>query len=63
MVGITSYSVYIPIYRLKRDTIAQAWGRGSMGGERSVANNDEDSITMAVGAAFEKSGHMSIDAA
>jgi len=51
--GITSYGVFIPIYRLSRDTIAQAWGRGSLGGERSVANNDEDSITMAVNAAFE----------
>ncbi len=53
MVGITSYSVCIPIYRLSRDTIAQAWGRGSLGGERSVANNDEDSITMAISAAFD----------
>ena len=53
MVGITSYGVHIPIYRLSRDTIAQAWGRGSIGGERSVANNDEDSITMAVNAVFE----------
>ncbi len=52
MVGITSYGIHIPIYRLSRDTIAQAWGRGSLGGERSVANNDEDSITMAVSAAF-----------
>ncbi len=53
MAGITSYGVHIPIYRLSRDAIAQAWDRGSMGGERSVANNDEDSITMAVSAAFE----------
>jgi len=53
VVGIVSYGVYIPIYRLSRDTIAQAWGRASLGGERSVANNDEGSITMAVGAAFE----------
>ncbi len=53
MAGIVSYSVYIPFYRLSRDTIAQAWGRASLGGERSLANNDEDTITMAVSAAFE----------
>jgi len=28
--------------------MAKAWGRGSIGGERSIANNDEDSATMAV---------------
>jgi len=36
------------MYRLGRDTIANAWGRGSLKGERSVANNDEDALTMAV---------------
>jgi hydroxymethylglutaryl-CoA synthase len=48
MVGITSLGVYIPIYRLSRDIIANSWDRGSLKGERSVANNDEDSVTMAV---------------
>jgi hydroxymethylglutaryl-CoA synthase len=48
MVGITSFGAYIPIYRLSRDTIGNSWGRGSLKGERSVANNDEDSVTMAV---------------
>ena len=48
MVGITSFGAYIPIYRLSRDLIANSWGRGSLKGERSVANNDEDSVTMAV---------------
>jgi len=48
MVGITSFGAYIPIYRLSRDMIANSWGRGSLKGERSVANNDEDSVTMAV---------------
>jgi 3-hydroxy-3-methylglutaryl CoA synthase len=48
MIGITSFGAYIPIYRLARDTIANSWERGSLKGERSVANNDEDSITMAV---------------
>ena len=53
MVGITAYGAYIPLFRLSRDAIAQAWGRGSLGGERSVANNDEDSATMAIEAAFD----------
>lgn len=53
MTGITSYGGYIPVFRLSRDSIAQAWGRGSVGGERSVCNNDEDSVTMAVEAAFD----------
>ena len=48
MTGIISYGAYIPLWRLSRDVIAQAWGRRSLGGERSVANNDEDTITMAV---------------
>jgi 3-hydroxy-3-methylglutaryl CoA synthase len=48
MIGIVSHGAYIPIYRLSRDVIAQNWGTGAMRGERSVANYDEDSITMAV---------------
>ena len=51
MLGIVSYGGYIPAFRLERKLIADAWGRNSIGGERSVANNDEDSITMAVEAA------------
>ena len=48
MTGISFFGGYIPVYRLKRDVIADIWGRHSLGGERSVANNDEDAITMAV---------------
>jgi len=48
MAGITSFGAYIPIYRLSRDAMANAWGRRSLKGERSVANNDEDALTMAV---------------
>ena len=51
MAGIISYGGYIPALRLNRKLMADAWGRSSVGGERSVANNDEDSITMAVEAA------------
>jgi 3-hydroxy-3-methylglutaryl CoA synthase len=51
MVGIVSYGGYIPYLRIERKTIAAAWERAAIAGERSVANNDEDSITMAVEAA------------
>lgn len=57
MIGITSYGAYIPRYRLNRKTIFAAMGwfnpatAGVARGERSVANYDEDSITMAVAAA------------
>src|SRR5512136_632699 len=53
MIGITAFGAYIPAFRLNRDLMAKAWLRGSIGGERSVANNDEDSATMAVEAAFD----------
>jgi len=48
MAGITSYDAYIPLWRLARDAIAEAWGSGSIRGERSVANNDEDTITWCI---------------
>jgi len=57
MVGITSYGGYIPRLRLNRGAIygANAWMApgliGSAGGEKSMANWDEDSLTMAVEAA------------
>ena len=53
MIGIVSYGAYIPKYRLSRDLIAQAWGSASSGGEKAIANFDEDTITMAVEAAFD----------
>jgi 3-hydroxy-3-methylglutaryl CoA synthase len=57
MTGITSYGAYIPRLRLQRKAIAQAnawFAPGLMGaakGERSMANWDEDAVTMAVEAA------------
>ena len=48
MAGITSYGAYVPYYRLSRGEIAKAWGGYAGGGGRSVANWDEDTITMAV---------------
>lgn len=53
MVGIKSYGAYIPFYRLSRDEIAKGWGGRSLGGEKAVANYDEDSITMAVAATLD----------
>ena len=51
MVGIKSISVHIPFFMLPREFISKAWGSRSIGGQKSVANYDEDSITMAVEAA------------
>ena len=60
MVGIVSYGVYIPRYRIKVAEIARAWGKDpdevmrSLGVfEKSVAGLDEDAVTMAVEAARE----------
>jgi hydroxymethylglutaryl-CoA synthase len=53
MAGIISYGAYIPLWRLSRDAIGEAWQSASTGGERSVANNDEDTITMASEAAVD----------
>ena len=50
-VGIALCGSYLPKYRIDRNLIAASWGRSSLGGERTVANNDEDAITMAVEAA------------
>lgn len=59
--GIVSFGIYVPFYRLARDLIAKAWGGRSAGGERSVANYDEDSITMAVQAATNCLGGINRD--
>ena len=45
MVGIAAYGAYVPRFRLGAGT--SGWNTGS---ERSVANFDEDSVTMAVAA-------------
>ena len=44
---ISDCSVYLPVWKLKRDEISKETGMPSMGGERAVAHWDEDSITMA----------------
>jgi hydroxymethylglutaryl-CoA synthase len=48
MIGITSYGVHIPFYRLSRQTISEFWSKGGGKGEKAVAGPDEDTITMAV---------------
>ena len=56
MAGIVSYGTYVPTYRLPREVMAKEWGIPSLGGERSVANFDEDSLTLAVNAAIDALG-------
>jgi hydroxymethylglutaryl-CoA synthase len=51
-IGITAHGAYVPKARLPRELIAAEWGGHSMGGEKAVANHDEDSLTLAVGAAL-----------
>ena len=48
MVGIAAFGAYIPRYRLGVDTTG--WNSAQ---ERSVANFDEDSVTMAVAAGLD----------
>jgi hydroxymethylglutaryl-CoA synthase len=48
MVGIISYGSYIPLWRLSRSAITPG-----LKGEKAIAGFDEDSISMAVGAAVE----------
>ncbi|MDY6881505.1 MAG: OB-fold domain-containing protein [Thermodesulfobacteriota bacterium] len=48
MVGITAFGAYVPFLRLDRTAI----GKGGKG-EKSMANFDEDSITMAVAAVMD----------
>jgi len=51
MTGLSSIGVYLPRPRLERSKIASAWGSRQPAGERTVANYDEDALTMAVEAA------------
>ncbi len=50
MIGIKSIAAYVPYFRLNRSELARAWKGGSIGGEKAVANFDEDSLTMAADA-------------
>jgi 3-hydroxy-3-methylglutaryl CoA synthase len=55
MIGIISYGIGLPYYRIKRETLLNAMGwfnaaLGGLKGEKAVANHDEDSLTLAVAA-------------
>ncbi len=52
MIGIKAYGAYIPFYRIRKSEIAAAYGKAGKGGEKAVAYYDEDSLTLAVGAAM-----------
>lgn len=52
MVGIARYGAYIPVLRLDRRLIEQAWGARQPKGEVAVANYDEDALTLAIDAAM-----------
>jgi len=53
MIGITSYGIYTPYYRLNRDAIRNSWEvPSSIKGEKAIANYDEDSVTMASESVF-----------
>ena len=63
MIGIVDVGVYIPRYRLKGEMVGAQWGGGGRG-SRSVANHDEDVITMACEATnvcLSKVGAKSVD--
>lgn len=61
MIGIKSFGAYVPLYRLSQEAIAQAWGRPGRKGERAVANFDEDSLSMATGAAINSLAGLGLD--
>jgi hydroxymethylglutaryl-CoA synthase len=70
MVGIISYGVYIPRYRIKVEEIARVWGAnaeditGGLGvSSKSVPGLDEDTATIAVEAARYALKRRSIDPA
>jgi len=59
MAGIIGYGVYIPLYRIKTEDIANVWGRdvevvksGLLINEKSVPCIDEDTVTMGIEASL-----------
>jgi hydroxymethylglutaryl-CoA synthase len=68
MVGIITYGVYIPRFRIRVDEIARVWGANSdeiSGGlgvfEKSVPDLDEDTATIAVEAARAAMARRAVD--
>jgi 3-hydroxy-3-methylglutaryl CoA synthase len=62
MIGITGYSVYVPRYRVRKETIAAAWSAPAMPGCKAAMNFDEDSLTMAQAAAWPLAGDGRVEA-
>lgn len=46
--GIVSIGAYVPYYYMERANMTKAWGERGGKGRRSMANSDEDSLTMSV---------------
>jgi hydroxymethylglutaryl-CoA synthase len=65
-VGIHGLGLHVPRWRVGRQALAEAWGHADAGGCRSVANADEDVVTMGVAAALdalrEDAGQLRVDA-
>ncbi len=53
MAKIASFGAYVPLFRLSREEMGNAWGVPAVPGERAVGNADEDSLTMAVAAGLD----------
>ena len=62
MIGIKAYGTYVPFHRLKKATVAAAFGGAGGKGEKAVAYYDEDSLTMAVAAAMEATAKTDVKA-
>jgi hydroxymethylglutaryl-CoA synthase len=62
MIGIAGYSVYVPRHRIRRETVAAAWGAPAMPGCKAVTSFDEDSLTMAQAAAWPLAAAGRVDA-
>lgn len=56
MAQIEKIGIYVPYYRLKRESLAEAWHAKAAPGERAVANLDEDSLTLGFAAAHDLLG-------
>lgn len=50
--GIKSFGAYLPYHYMTRAALSKAWGEKAGKGEKSIADVDEDSVTMAVEAAM-----------
>jgi len=68
MAGIIGYGVYLPLYRIKTEEIANVWGRdvevvknGLLINEKSVPSIDEDTVTMSIEASLNAIKHAGIN--